>query len=99
MKNYLLILLHTFFLISTASCEKQGNESMQVIRDCTGTYLRKDGKDYMVCNLEKVSQFADATKVKASFIRISECKGSAINQIVCLMYHQNEGWIEVKEIK
>jgi hypothetical protein len=57
-----------------------------------------DGKDFRVCNLEAVNNFQNNQQVRASFIRIQECKGSARDAIVCMMLHKNEGWIEVKEI-
>jgi len=98
MKNILNFLI-AFFILTSAACQKENKVPMTVVRDCTGTYLQKDGKDYLVCNLEKVKNFADGTKVTASYKRLKECKGSGIDQIVCLMYHQNEGWIEVTDIK
>jgi hypothetical protein len=98
MKNR-LYLLFLGFLLANAACQKENKVNMTVVRDCTGTYLQKDGKDYQVCNLEKVKNFDDGTKVTASYKRLKERKGSGIDQIVCLMYHQSEGWIEVTAIK
>jgi hypothetical protein len=98
MKN-ILYLLFLGFILANAACQKENKVTMTVVRDCTGTYLQKDGKDYHVCNLEKVKNFDDGAKVTASYKRLKECKGSGIDQIVCLMYHQNEGWIEVTDIK
>lgn len=72
---------------------------MVVIRDCTGTYLRKDGKDYRVCNLERVEAYANGIEVRVSYKKLQECKGSGADQIVCMMVHDNEGWIEVIEIE
>ena len=72
---------------------------MTVVRDCTGTYLRFKGKDYHVCNLEKVSSFSDGTTVTATFKKIKECNGSANNVGTCLIIHDNEGWINVEKIK
>ena len=72
---------------------------MIVVRDCTGTYLQKDGKDYQVCNLEKVQAFAAGQSVTVSYKKLSVCKGSAADAIVCLMLHANEGWIEVVDIR
>jgi hypothetical protein len=98
MKN-ILYLMFLSLILGSMACKKENKVSMTVVRDCTGTYLQKDGKDYHVCNLEKVKNFDDGTKVTASYKRLKECKGSGIDQIVCLMYHQNEGWIEVIDIK
>lgn len=93
------IILLAISLLTFSACEKVTSEQMTVVRDCTGTYLRYQGKDYQVCNLEKVSEFPDGTPVKVTFEKIDNCTGSAITAIVCEMLHQNEGWIEVKNIK
>lgn len=82
-----------------SSCKKELNQTVTVIRDCTGTYLRFDGKDYQVCNLETVASFTDGATAKVAFKRIGECNGSAKNLIVCHMLHPNEGWIEVRSIE
>ena len=83
------------------SCKKECGKSqtVTVVKDCTGTYLRVDGKDYLVCNREKVSSFADGTTVNASFKKINECDGSAKDAFVCMMFHENEGWIKVEKIQ
>ena len=95
-------LLFLSFILLTAlfpACKKERNQTMTIVRDCTGTYLRIEGKDYQVCNLEKVSSFSDGTLVTATFKKIKECNGSAKDAIVCLMLHPNEGWIEVEKVK
>jgi len=81
------------------SCKKENIRNVTLIRDCTGTYLRWEGKDYLVCNLERVSDFPSGSTLSASFIRIKECNGPANSSITCYMYHPNEGWIEVTKIK
>ena len=96
-KSLFLILLALTALF--ASCKKEINKTVTVQRDCTGTYLRLKGKDYRVCNLEKVSSFSDGATVTATFKKIKECNGSAKDAIVCAMLHANEGWIEVDKIK
>jgi hypothetical protein len=81
------------------SCKKEINQTVTVEHDCTGTYLRFDGKDYHVCNLEKVASFSDGATARAKFKKIRECNGSARDAIVCAMLHPNEGWIEVRSIE
>ncbi len=78
---------------------KERNQSVTLLRDCTGTYLRWQGKDYQVCNIEKVSSFPDGSTMTATFKSIKECNGSAKDEIVCAMLRINEGWIEVVRIK
>jgi hypothetical protein len=90
MKNLFYIL----FILITISCKKI-NKQVTVVRDCTGTYLRLDEKDYHVCNLEKIATFNDGAIITASFKKISVCNGSAVNSAVCSMLHKNEGWVEV----
>lgn len=69
---------------------------MTVIKDCTGSYLRYNDKDYHICNIENVDIYNNGTKVTASFKKIKEC--SRID-VVCRMYHANEGLINVIKIK
>ena len=82
------------------SCKKQDSDmqTVTVVRDCTGTYLRYQEKDYQVCNLEKLNSYADGAVVLANFRKISQCTGSANDAVVCYMLHPNEGWIEVEKI-
>mgnify|MGYP003575855342 CR=1 FL=1 len=91
-------LLAAAFITLAASCKKQDQQSATIVRDCTGTYLRYQGKDYQVCNLEKLSSYADGAVVSANFRKIDRCTGSANDAIVCYMFHPNEGWIEVEKV-
>lgn len=52
-----------------------------------------------MCNTEKTDRFTDGQAVTASFVRIRTCNGAAADDIVCLMVHQHEGWIRIKEIQ
>ena len=71
---------------------------MTVLKDCSGTYLRTDGKDFHVCNQEKLSSFSSGTNVTATFKTLQNCKALE-EKFVCMLYHQNEGWIEVCNLK
>ena len=86
-----------FFILS--ACKKDTGKKMTVVKDCTGSYLRSEGKDYHVCNTEKTEGFKDGTTVMASFKKIDKCTGAESDKIVCMMYHENEGWIEISGIK
>ncbi|PCJ28861.1 MAG: hypothetical protein COA97_00555 [Flavobacteriales bacterium] len=95
MKEKILILT-VLFLTTFISCSKVNNKNMTVIKDCTGSYLRFNDKDYQVCNIEVVENFDNGTEVKASFKKIDKCEN---NWGGCNMLHQNEGWINVRNIK
>ena len=92
------IYLLTFFsLLTLFACEKTSDGKMTIETDCTGTYLRQDGKDYKVCNIEKVAGFSDGQTVSVTYTNIEDC-----NIVVgdgCKLLHKNEGWIEVLTIK
>lgn len=89
-----ILLLGIFF-----GCKKDNYFAATVVRDCTGTYLRWQDKDYHVCNTEKTEPFENGARVKTLFNSIKECNSPVIGQPVCDMYHQNEGWIEISIIK
>lgn len=96
-KQAVIISIFTTILLTILiSCSKVNNESMTVIKDCTGSYLRFNAKDYQVCNIEIVADFENGAKVEASFEKIDECEN---NWIVCYMLHENEGWINVIKVE
>ena len=95
----LLLIAAASVLLAVFSCKKESYKTTTIITDCTGTYLRWDGKDYKVCNLEKVSSFPSGTTVAATFKKIIECKGSGNFPVTCFMNHGYDSWIEVEKIK
>jgi SH3-like domain-containing protein len=90
------VILAIFLIFIATACSKVNNKDMTVIKDCTGSYLRFNGNDYHICNIEIVENFDSGTEVEASFKKIDECDN---NWAVCQMIHDNEGWINVTKIK
>ncbi|WP_118973018.1 hypothetical protein [Taibaiella koreensis] len=84
-------------LILLVSCSKANNREMTLIRDCTGTYLRFDGKDYHVCNITRTNGYPDSATVKVSFKMTRDC--SETPGAICTMDHENEGWVTITDIK
>jgi galactitol-specific phosphotransferase system IIB component len=97
MKN-LATILPALAILALPFCKKAAVSTSVVIKDCTGVYLRSNGKDYHVCNTETTEPFANGTNVSVTFKKIRECNGTAKKAIVCAMLHQNEGWVEVTKI-
>ncbi len=94
----ILLFAATLIILSLPFCKKAAHSSpVIVIKDCTGTYLRVSGRDYQVCNPEVVA-YPNGTTVNATFRFIKECHGSASTAIVCMMFHQDYGWVEVDKI-
>jgi hypothetical protein len=98
MKNILLVVFAMGLGLITA-CHKKNYQSVIVIKDCTGSYLRWNSADYKVCNLEAVSNYNNLAVITADFRKISSCTGSGSKAIVCMMLHVNEGWITVYGVK
>lgn len=93
MKNIIVGLL---FIGALAACSKQ-NEAAIIIKDCTGSYINQNDKDYLICNDEIVDDFDSGTEVSVSFEKVDNCENE--NDFVCLMYHENEGVIEITKIR
>jgi hypothetical protein len=94
--HYPLFLL-LLMLVVASSCKKERNKSVTIERDCTGTYLSMDGKDYHVCNTAATDAYNEGSTVKANFVLIGDCQQQ--NDGYCMLYHENEGWVEVEEIQ
>jgi len=88
-----------FFLFFSVSCKKECYRTAVVIRDCTGTYLQISGKDFKVCNVEKVSPFAEGTILNLTFNEVNTCPGSENEEVFCSMNHATEGCIEDGKIQ
>ena len=93
-KIFILTLLSLFFIIT--SCSKITSEEVEIVKDCTGSYLKFNNKDYHICNEEIVNGFNNGDIVEASFRRIDECNNTGA---ICMMAHKNEGWIKVTKIE
>jgi hypothetical protein len=93
-----MLLCSAVALFTLTACKKETGKKMTVVKDCTGAYLRSEGKDYHICNEDKVAAFADGATVMASYKKATDCKEQA-DKIVCMMYHENEGWIQVMAIR
>jgi len=96
MKKSIFTLLLVLLVVITG-CTKQ--KKATVVRDCSGVYLNMNGKDYRVCNIEKISNYKHGQEITASFKRLSSCDESANDQPVCFMLHQYEYWIKITKVK
>ena len=94
MKNNILIAI-SLFAISLGSCKMSNLKNAEVVKDCTGSYLKIDGQDFFVCNAEKLNDFKDGEEVQVTVNMSEECNLTGI----CLLYHPNSGYVEVTNIK
>ena len=96
MKVKILIFVGLIF-VTFISCSKVNDKNVTVVKDCTGSYLRLNNKDYHICNIEIVKPYDSGTEVKASFKKIDDCPDC--DEAVCEMFHDSEGWINVTKIE
>jgi len=96
MKNICLKLMMVL-IVTQFSCHKLRYNEMLLVRDCTGTYLRDHGKDYLVCNEEQLAPYEEGVVIAAKYKRVRSCDDAG--RVVCLMAHEHEGWIEVISIQ
>ena len=96
MRN-ILILSGLTVLFYTSSCATVSGVEAIVVRDCTGTYVRIDEKDYLVCNINLLEKYNEGDTVRVRFSRIDKCP-ELDSAITCMMYHQNEGMVRLKKV-
>src|SRR5688572_10559448 len=99
--KFLIIATITLAALIQVGCKKTDNTrckgpyagNMQIITDCTGSYLRYQQKDYKVCNINALAGYNGGAWVNASFSKIGNCRENP--GYICNMYHENEGFITV----
>jgi len=92
-----IYLLTVALLLTLVSCNEQSKESMTVIKDCTGTYLRMNETDYFVCNYELLASHTEGEIISVTF-KETDCE-NASEVVTCMMHHPYESKIEIIKIK
>jgi hypothetical protein len=111
--NTLTVLLLSAVVALATFCKKRscGNNecsqyaTMEVNKDCTGTYLRwyadqekKNFKDYKVCNEKCLKKKSTGDMVSVCYKELSDCDRND-KIIVCDMLHETHGVIEVTKVE
>lgn len=98
--KYIFLLIFPLLAFAAYSCKKvpTGPITAVVVKDCTGVYLRINGDDYHVCNEDELKKLKDGDKITTNYRKLSKC-AAANDRIVCMMLHENKGWIEVQTVK
>ena len=91
------VIIGIFSLAFLASCGKFSRRAT-IERDCTGTYIELNDRDYFVCNPQMISTYPDGSTIKVKFNKVNECQ-SDTNLVLCEMYHKHYGNIEITEIR
>lgn len=76
----------------------KGSLSGIIVRDCTGTYIQSEGKDYRICNFKKIQDRKPGSKISVTYEKPESCP--EFNGIaVCMMYHEHSGLIRILTVK
>ena len=92
MKN---LLVGIFAITILGSCGKfRGNAT--IVRDCTGTYLRMDNRDYLICNPSMAESYENGSSVTVKYQTDDECN---LTGAACYMYHESHGNVKIISIE
>jgi len=90
------ILIPTLIFCALVSCQKKTEKNATVIKDCTGSYVHINDKDYLICNTERVENIETGTELSITYQKAENC--DVLSPTLCEMYHKHEGTIEIIEL-
>lgn len=84
---------------NASECRANGGYSgpVQIIKNCTGAYIRYLGKDYRVCNDELLKYYADGSQASVTFSPAGDC--SQGDRYLCNMYYFYEETVTISCIR
>lgn len=85
----------SFLVVSSCS---RSTYKVLIVKDCTGSYIQWNNKDYRICNPELTDDRANGSRLRVNFHRQSSCPLDT-NQQICALYHPTEGYVKIVEIK
>jgi len=71
--------------------------SVEVIKDCTGVYLRENGLDRFVCNDYILDSYESGSHIKVKYDVLELCFGLE-EGVACMMVHQYYERIEITKV-
>lgn len=92
-----IVLLIGSLIISFSATACKKSKSCIIIKDCTGSYIRIEDSDYLICNNQMVNDYESNTKVTVLYKTVEKCPPT--NTIRCRMYHKNEGCVKLFKVK
>lgn len=82
-----------------SSCYRNDMAPVEVVKDCTGTYVKMGESDYKVCNVEKLDSYENGTAVLISYELMDSCDNPNLPPTFCELYHPYEGWVNITELE
>ena len=78
-------------------CSKSVFQEMEIVRNCTGIYLKKSHKEYRVCNNQDIEGYSDGELIKVTFEPISVCSEGGFYCEMAYDYEEDINLLEVKK--
>lgn len=97
-KNILFGTLSALLILLTLSSCNKTTRNGKINRDCTGTYLELNDKDYLICNPTMTDSYQDGSSVKVKFESELSCPSNS-GSFICELYHKNYGFVKITEIQ
>jgi hypothetical protein len=86
-------------LIFLISCTKNKFNQAEVVKNCTGNYLKMNNKIYAACNADELDKYSNGTTISVKYKKIKECSHESQNQYVCFMAFNYDSFIELISTK
>lgn len=96
MKPLTILMICILSLSIFAACNKD-KISAEVIKDCTGVYLRENGLDRLVCNDYILDSYESGSHITVEYDILDACFGLE-EEITCSMIHEFHERLEITEI-
>ena len=86
------------FIFSIQSCSKKA-KTVEVIRNCTGTYLEINNAEYLVVNPSSIEFIETNSKISVDYQ--IEAQNDPLNEglTICAMHYSYDGYVRVLKLK
>ena len=95
MKTLVIII---FSILTLASCNKitEPVTTVQIERNCTGTYIKIDDENLRVCNPGKLNSFDDGSFVHVNYEEVDACNIN--DNYMCMLYYPSHGSVKITAV-
>jgi hypothetical protein len=92
------VFITIFIALTLLSCNKINQDAI-VAKNCSGTTISVNDKNYRVCNEEILEDYMDGESVEISFSILKNGCPEFENGVVCDLFLEYKQWIEIKKVK
>jgi hypothetical protein len=88
------LIICLFALLILGSCVPSQEIVATVVRDCSGTYVRRNNVDFKVCNSVNLTRFENGQRIIAKYKEVYECADTTTK---CIWYHPYAQTVKIKK--